>query len=427
MLKFVLIAVFVLYGFSHTSEACENPKLALNNVQLRNPIRRTDMCPPETEDQLNSLKQVAQKFTWMLGYCLFDKNFKKEEEKVCKFDLKPIFKAHEDSEKCGLKKKHWLRYFGYFYCGKNDDMRRLLEAKTKQDMRNYVKIDLPKDLNMFDVCFDKYKHETIYTTHKILNLPAYVRTPELEQESNCDCVTEISTDPFYMKQEVFLKLRDRYKLEERISSDSHFKVVPHYIVPPLHFADRTWKRATNHFINTAPLRDKLVPLMDIIDQGIKRAAISVFRATKLEELLIFTTIIKIPNTKYPGAFVNWWKKKDKKIEKHLFKQNIWCKLVVNKEQKQGIFIYVHNTREKPKESEKRCRSDLMKECNFKTWAYSTTSCEASTSTGIPNGTEIDFEYAYCCEASMADALDMFDSNLLMVDFLNIDSIINPVE
>ncbi|XP_065203517.1 uncharacterized protein LOC135833683 [Planococcus citri] len=301
-------------------------------------------------------------------------------------------------------------------------MRRLLEAKTEKDLDNYAKNDLPKDLNMFDVCFNKSKHETIYTTHKILNLPAYVRTPELEQESNCDCVTEISTDPFYMKQEVFLELRDRYKSEEGTSSDNEFKVVPHYIVPPLHFADRTWKRATNHYINTAPLRDKLVPLMNIIDQGIKRAAISVFKATKLEELIISTTIIKIPNPKYPGKITNWWKK----IEKYLFKQNIWCKLVFNEVTKQGIVIYVHNTPEKPKESEKRCRSSMLKECNFKTWAYSTDSCEASTSTGTPTSTEIDFGYAYCCEASIGDAMNMFDSKLLMVDFLNIDSILNPV-
>ena len=69
------------------------------------------------------------------------------------------------------------------------------------------------------------------------------------------------------------------------------------MAPTRHFATCGAKKSAKHYINMAPLWNKLIPLINLIDDGIKEASLKL-KEKQDESLEIYTAVKEIQNS--PG-------------------------------------------------------------------------------------------------------------------------------
>ena len=211
----------------------------------------------------------------------------------------------------------------------------------------------------------------------------------------CNCITPII---------LFLRVNTCNEMLQNSNSNSNFIMIPQPLVPPQHFSNWTSRRSTNHYINMAPLSNKLVPLMTLIDKGIRKAAQKIFRknGTRIE---IYTAVQDIS---HPPFFT-----KIKNIllhKKESLNENIWCKFLYNYYTSQGVVIYIHNTHET--KVEKKCSEDDEKSCDFLGWAR-----DETLSRSVSNA---DLEHVYCCKVTSETMKKIFFKDFNIVHFLHID-------
>ena len=191
-------------------------------------------------------------------------------------------------------------------------------------------------------------------------------------------------------------------------------MLPYPLVPAQHFDIPEFQETTNHFINIAPLWEKLIPLMTAIDQGIRKAALKILKTAKFksnERLLITTTVMKFQKPKDPNEKL--YKRLLKWMTFNTFEPNIWYKYVENKTKNQGVMIYIHNT---PGEKiVKKCLYEMEIKCNFIEWADSKELWEPTASVYV--------YHAYCCKVTPQDINEIFYFNTDVIFPLDINSLI----
>ena len=178
-------------------------------------------------------------------------------------------------------------------------------------------------------------------------------------------------------------------------------MIPQPMVPTRHLPTCDGKKTAKHYVNMAPLWDHLISLMNLIDDGIREASLKLLERRQ-QNLQIYTATEDVQDPEFFSML-----KKKLHIDK-TFKQNIWYKFVYNEYTKEGVIIYIHNT---PRTKIVKKCNDMK--CNFKAWVSSTS-------------TEIDEQYAYCCEATARNIQEIFQLNLQVQRFLDISSISGAV-
>lgn len=77
------------------------------------------LCSPETDEDYANMEE-ASTYHYNLKYCLFTKRFKKDEEIICKKEVKPLFLDMYDEERniihCGFTDHHIMHSISYYVC-----------------------------------------------------------------------------------------------------------------------------------------------------------------------------------------------------------------------------------------------------------------------------------------------------------------------
>lgn len=74
-------------------------------------------CPAETEDDVSYMEEASM-LNYRLKYCLFTKSFQKNEDRICKKKVKPLFletyASGDVAIKCGFAQRQFLFSLSYF-------------------------------------------------------------------------------------------------------------------------------------------------------------------------------------------------------------------------------------------------------------------------------------------------------------------------
>lgn len=77
------------------------------------------MCSPETDQDYANMEE-ASKLNYRLKYCTFTKYFQKNEERMCKKEVKPLFLERSDKYgkplQCGFANNHIMHSLSYYVC-----------------------------------------------------------------------------------------------------------------------------------------------------------------------------------------------------------------------------------------------------------------------------------------------------------------------
>lgn len=69
------------------------------------------VCPAETDDDVTNMEEASMS-NYRLKYCLFEKKFQKDEDRICKQEVKPVFHARADKKfkkiACGFGKRQFV-------------------------------------------------------------------------------------------------------------------------------------------------------------------------------------------------------------------------------------------------------------------------------------------------------------------------------
>lgn len=75
------------------------------------------LCSPETNEDVSNMEE-ASKHNYKLKYCLFTKHFQKDEERICKNEVQPLFMEIKDEEtnsiECGFTEHHFMHGLSYY-------------------------------------------------------------------------------------------------------------------------------------------------------------------------------------------------------------------------------------------------------------------------------------------------------------------------
>ncbi|XP_065216222.1 uncharacterized protein LOC135842603 [Planococcus citri] len=367
------------------------------------------LCPPETEEDKRNFYTISKTFL-QAKYCLFRKDFFPiDEPKFCREQPKPWLELellnNIDEQLCGTSPKHKQFRIGFYFCGPSE---LLIDFRKKPDepslvakfrsILEYLALGrrvLPQFHKIYNLCIDTTNGKTFWTKHNIMTPAMFTDNEEkLQQESGGD--TEISTDPIRFEANTFINLKQKFLSQ----NEESFKMTENFMVPREHVALRVWRNAVNHFINVAPLWDKLEKLMISVNQAIKKIALQLTK--NKQKLTVYTRAIDSNDGDETTSQVNGQ-----------FSNSMWYKLLREDISETATLIVLHNTPNSPPE-EKKCETKMA--CDFKNW-YKKNADDGDE--GIPD--EV-FEYVYCCNPTPPEILKLFGLDLTITGPLNLDSV-----
>ncbi|XP_065216240.1 uncharacterized protein LOC135842623 [Planococcus citri] len=344
------------------------------------------LCPPETEDDKRNLDTISTTYPFA-KYSLYQKTFDQDQPKHCTEQIKPWLEHNENL--CGTSSDHKVYLMGFYHCGSVvHHLKEFRKKKTKQHLiakfRSFMGLKRPgRDLLKFffpiyQICIDTSNEKIIWTKHTIRTPAMFADSEEkLQRETGGDI--EISTDPFQFQANTFTDLKQKlFDMQDK--SD---KMVVNFLVPNEHVALRVWRNAVNHYINVAPLWEKLEKLMTAINQGIRKIALKL-HSNELK-LVIRTGVVNSIGDEQLTQ-VN-----------DQFQNNIWYKILQVEHNLTGALVVLHNTPNSPPQK-KICETEMP--CNLKMWYEKKDDDDEDISDEI-------FDYAYCCNARSHEVEKLF--------------------
>ncbi|XP_065216208.1 uncharacterized protein LOC135842596 [Planococcus citri] len=362
-------------------------------------IRR--LCPAETDEDKQNLDTLSATFP-QVKYCLF----RKRTPDLCTEQPKPWLELQQqyadDEISCGTLPEHKEFRIGFYFCGylmllddfrekpnKADLVARFQQVLDKRDSGDTV---LPKLYDIYNLCIDTSNGKTIWTKHEIMT-PAIFTDDEEKLHRELGEDTETSTDPMRFGADTFTNFKKKFHAQ----NEELFKMTENFMVPREHVAMRVWRNTVNHFINVAPLWDKLEKLMIAVNQAIKKIALQLY--ANGQKLTIYTKAIDFKDEDGKIIQVN-----------SQFSSTVWYKLLYEKTSNTAALIVLHNTPDSPPKS-KECETEMA--CDKNNWYEKKQDDDEGISDEV-------FEYVYCCNPTTSEVLKLFNFELLIKGPLNLD-------
>ncbi|XP_065218568.1 uncharacterized protein LOC135844332 [Planococcus citri] len=268
-------------------------------------------CGAENEKQTTNLITASKnkkKETLRLPYCVFTRSADDStgNSSTCPTEVKPIFVptknkkdkslASDEEERnpfvsCGTSDTQIMHTFGFYRCGSRQILKEFHRREVRKDPS--TKLDMKRSVTPFyKACYDTSTNETIWTKHSVTTPVVFDR---VKIETKEPIKQEISVDPFGTWNAPFQILKEAYESEKLKDPAKHDIMLPQPLVPPEHFAFYVWKKTTNHILNMAPLWEKLVPVMSIVNRSLQEAQMRLYFWKPLEysKLIIYTKVESI--------------------------------------------------------------------------------------------------------------------------------------